>query len=193
MKCWTKEEIKQLKKKYFYYLEHKEEAEKYFKRNIQQIELKASNLGITSMKINKKCSTFLGCNIAERVLSHVFKDVQRMPYGNKGYDFVCNKGFKIDVKSSCLHSNQYNNYLFVIKHNKIADYFLLIGFDNRDDLNPRHIWLIKSTELIRNFRIMNNFERLYIRDIPNDIIKFSKYELNDKLKEMIKCCIELKE
>ena len=37
---------------------------------------------------------FLGCYIGERIFSHVFKDVQRMSLNNKGYDIICNKGFK---------------------------------------------------------------------------------------------------
>jgi len=89
---------------------------------------------------NKECSSFLGVHVAERVLSHVFKDVVEMPYGNPGYDFICNKGMKIDVKSSCLHKS--GNWKFAINHNTTADYFLLLAFDNRESLNPLHAWMI---------------------------------------------------
>ena len=37
---------------------------------------------------NKTCALFLGVHVAERVLSHVFKQVKRMPNGNVGYDFT---------------------------------------------------------------------------------------------------------
>lgn len=194
MRYWTEEEIKELREKYFYYLEHKEEAEKYFKRNIQQLKIKASTLGITSMKLNKKCSMFLGCHIAERILSYVFKDVERMPIHTKGYDFICNKGMKIDVKSCCLFFSTpiYSDYRFKIKHNKIADYFLLIGFDNRDDLNPQHIWLIRGNEIIIRYRKLNDIENFVIVNTLHDLTKYSKYELTDKVKEIIDCCSQLK-
>lgn len=96
--------------------------------------------GYQSLNKNKKCTLFLGVHVAERVLSHVFKDVERMPNCNRGYDFVCNRGKKIDVKSSCRRKN--NAWAFHINKNRIADYFLCIAFDNREDLTPLHVWLI---------------------------------------------------
>lgn len=36
---------------------------------------------------NKECSDYLGCYIAERLLSKIYPDVQVMPHGNPGYDF----------------------------------------------------------------------------------------------------------
>ncbi len=192
---WTDEDLKELEKKYPYYLEHKEEAEECFKREWYLIAMKASTLGITSSKINKECASFLGDHVAERVLSYVYKDVQRMPYGNKGYDFICNKGFKIDVKSSCLNLYR-NNYTFAIRCNVMADYFLLIGFDNRNDLNPQHIWLIKSDEIMTPFiGVGANRKLSFLNALVIPVLKlskFSKYELSDKLKDVISCCDELK-
>lgn len=187
---WTDSELKNLKERYLYYVNHKEEAENKFQRKWRSIYEKSLQLKITSMQTNKKCPMFLGCYVAERVLSHIFKDVERMPTGNKGYDFICNKGFKIDVKSSCvtLRNNCYN---FSIRCNKIADYFLCIGFDNRDNLNPQCIWLIKSNETIHNKKL-NEFKALTIQNTKYGLSQFLKYELNDKLKEMIECCNELK-
>lgn len=94
---------------------------------------------------NKECSWFLGVHVAERVLSHVFKNVERMPNNNPGYDFICNRGKKIDVKSSCLRKGC--SWVFNIQRNTIADYFLCLAFDNRKDLNPLHIWLIPGEKL----------------------------------------------
>ena len=194
---WTEEHIKELREKYSYYINNRKEAKKYFKRKWCNIRTKASLLKITQkmMKINRKCSMFLGCHVAERVLSHVFKDVQKMSFNNKGFDFICNKGMKIDVKSSCLHKN--NSYVFTINHNKIADYFLCIGFDNRDNLNPQHIWLIKSDDISNNGykskRMNKDTSTINIKSDSDSIEKFSKYELTDKLKETIECCNTLKE
>ena len=193
MKYWTKQEIKDLKENYFYYLDHKEEAEEKFQRNWNSISNNASLKKITSMKINKNCSIFLGCTVAERILSHVFKDVQRMPIRNKGFDFICNKGHKIDSKASCLNDD--NIYMFDIKHNKIADYFLLIGFDDRENLNPQHIWLIKGDELMYQVKIcrkLSDFESFPISNNYKSLSKLLRYELTDKLKEVITYCDMLK-
>ena len=191
---WTFEQINDLRENYVYYNEHKKEAEEHFKRKWNTISSRASQLSISSMETNKDCALFLGYHVAERVLSYVFKDVQRMSVNNPGFDFICNKGYKIDVKSSCLYNK--NSYNFNIGNNKIADYFLLIGFDNRENLNPQHIWLIKSNEIIvtqhsSNYnRKLNEFGSFFVINKTFDIL--SKYELTDKLKETIKCCDALK-
>ena len=127
---------------------------------------------------NKKCSAFLGVTIAEQVLFNVFNNVERMPYGNKGFDFICNHGYMIDVKSSTQMKTQ-NAWLFAIKRNQIPDYFLCLAFDDRKNLNPMHIWLIPSKEI-------NHLKSLQIS--ISTINKWSKYELSDKLDKVISCC-----
>ena len=120
----------------------REKAKKYAKQN-------RINNGGQPMSENKECSLYLGVHVAEQVLSKVFKNVKQMPNGNKGYDFICNKNMKIDVKSSTILKRDYksDSWLFQIKRNKIADYFLCLAFDNREDLNPLHIWLIPSENI----------------------------------------------
>jgi len=115
--------------------------------NAQQIR-KRRKQGMRPFGENKECPMFLGVHVAERVLSHAFKDVNVMPLNNQGYDFICNKGMKIDVKSSCLHRNRNTQYWnFHIRHNTTADFFLCLAFDNREDLNPLHAWLIPGSKL----------------------------------------------
>jgi hypothetical protein len=92
--------------------------------------------GIRAFNENKDCPQYLGIHVAERVLSNVFKDVERMPMNNRGYDIICNHNKKIDVKSSC--QREIGGWMFNIKRNVTADYFLCIAFDNREDLNPVH-------------------------------------------------------
>jgi len=153
-------------------------------------------LGLSkSMYKNKASSAYLGIVIAERVLSKVFKDVKRMPINNPGYDFVCRYGHKIDVKSSCLryiNCSCNKNWMFSIRKNKIADYFLLLAFDNRKDLNPKHIWLIKGSEVVRstlqNTRLLNDKMTLSITNTKRNRRKYKQYRQTDKLKETIKCC-----
>ena len=97
--------------------------------------------GHLPMSENKECNLYLGVHIGEPVLSKLFKKVVRMPFGNPGYDIICNNDKKIDVKISCIRKTG-NYWSFNIKHNMIADYFLCAAFDNREDLNLLYIWLI---------------------------------------------------
>lgn len=127
---------------------------------------------------NKECAVFLGVHVAEQVLSRVFKDVEIMPFGNPGYDFICKSGKRIDVKSSCLQKNhKKTTWFFNIKKNKIADFFLCLAFDNREDLNPLHAWLIPGSKL-------NNLVSTSIS--PSRIHKWDTYKLD--ISKMAACC-----
>ena len=129
---------------------------------------------------NTECSMYLGVDIAENVLSKVFNDVEVMPPNNPGYDFICNKGKKIDVKSACLRDT-YTAWNFSIKYNTVADYFLCIAFDNRKDLNPLHIWLIPGNLINKNSGKTISESTLY---------KWNKYELD--ITKTIECCDHIK-
>lgn len=139
----------------------------------------ARKRGHLPMSENKDCPTFLGIHVAERVLRYVFNDVDVMPYGYEGYDFICNHGKRIDVKSSCIHHD--SRWMFTIRHNKTADYFLCLAFDNREDLNPLHVWLLPSEK----------FNHLTGTGITkNTIHKWDKYKLDiDKISA---CCNTMK-
>lgn len=133
------------------------------------------------IQTNPNCSSYLGVYIAERVLSKVFKNVERMPYGNPGYDFICDKGYKIDVKSTCHTKSRCKKYTFSIKRNKITDYFLFLAFDNRQDLNPLHLWLIPG-------HIVNN--KITIEISESTLDKWSEYE--QPINKVISCCDTLR-
>jgi hypothetical protein len=113
------------------------------------------NNGKHPREVNKKCSQWLGIAVAERVLAAVFKNVQVMPENNRSFDFICGKGFKIDVKSSCRghYKNRNDRWNFTIKNNKVADYFLLLAFDSREDLNPEFVWLVPGHVINDKFAI----------------------------------------
>lgn len=135
----------------------------------------------------KQCSVYLGIIIAEKVLSRFFDNMIKMPYNNPGYDFICGKGFKIDCKSSCLcYDKRKPNrayWHFTIKRNEIADYFLCLAFDNRDSLEPQHIWLIPG-------KWISNQVGLNITNKPKPIAKWSKCE--KPLDRVIACCDAIK-
>jgi hypothetical protein len=100
------------------------------------------------MSENKQCSSYMGVYVAERLLEKVFRNVIKMPYAHPGYDFVCGKGFKIDVKCCCKKESrncQYGQWTFCIKRNRVPDYFAFLAFDNRDDLTPLHFWIIPES------------------------------------------------
>ena len=128
---------------------------------------------------NKNCTMFLGVHVAEGILSKVFKNVERMPIHNHGYDFICNHGKKIDVKSSCLWNS--NRWGFEIKHNTVADYFLCLAFDDREDLTPMYMWLIPSD-------VVKHLKSATIS--PSTIHKWDAYKLD--ISKVAICCNEIK-
>lgn len=144
----------------------------------------------------KEHANYLGIHIAEQLLPKIYEYVTRMPNCNEGYDFICGKGFKIDVKSSCLHKKR-NCWTFSIRRNKIADYFLMIAFDDRYSLNPLHIYLIKGTEIINNNSVIKKqvCEKQAVTIFNNNKILniYKQYEQTDKLDKIISCCNEFKQ
>lgn len=136
--------------------------------------------GMEPMNENRECASFLGVHVAEQVLSKVFKNVERMPTNNRGYDFICGKGYKIDVKSSTIHKKR-TYWQFHVDRNVVADYFLCIAFDNRDDLNPLHLWLVPGN-------VINKFRGVSIH--PTTIQKWDEYMLD--IDSVIKCCDTMK-
>ena len=129
---------------------------------------------------NTACAAYLGVHVAERMLSHVFKNVKRMPYGTPGYDVICNRNKLIDIKSACLGITQ-QRWAFNIKHNTIADFFLCLAFDNREDLKPLYAWLIPGSKL----------NHLAITSIsPSTIHKWDGYRLD--LTKISTCCDTLR-
>lgn len=131
--------------------------------------------GAKPMDKNTACSAYLGVHVAEQVLSKVFKSVERMPHNNTGFDFICNHGKKIDVKSSC--QTKRDTWTFNIGRNIIADFFLCLAFDNRDDLNPLNIWLIPGSEVSHKYSIS-------FKDIGKN--KWTKYQLD--INKVVTCC-----
>jgi len=136
--------------------------------------------GHLPMNENKECTLYLGIYIGEQILGRVFKNVVRMPYGNPGYDFICNNDKLIDVKISCMRKS-YNGWSFTIKHNTTADHFLCVAFDNRQDLNPMYIWLIPG-------HILNHLMQASISESTLD--KWDEYK--QPIDGVILCCDTMK-
>ncbi|MCK4665909.1 hypothetical protein KAU33_04125 [Candidatus Dependentiae bacterium] len=166
-----------------YYQEHKEERTKYdkdyYKKHKDKIRKRQGKI---SMYENKLCTSYLGVVIAERLVRYLFKDVEVMPNNHSGYDFICNRNKKIDVKSGCVTLDRgHPRWHFNIDHNITADYFILVAFDNRIDLNPLHLWMIPG-------HVLNKNKSRSIR--PSTLHKWDKYKRN--IKDAQFCCNELK-
>ena len=129
---------------------HNERVRRWRKANPEKVKVAQTHRdrkrGRHPFNENKECPLYLGVHVAEQVLSHVFKRVKRMPFSNPGFDFICGKGYKIDVKSSCKRRTQ-SRWKFDIDHNTIADYFLFLAFDNREDLDPLYLWLLPGAKV----------------------------------------------
>ncbi len=120
----------------------------------------------------KDCTLYLGVCIAETALSKFFDNIVRMPHENPGFDFLCGRGYKIDCKSSCINIRKPPRapcWQFSIKRNKIADYFLCLALDNRENLIPQHVWLIPG-------HVVNDHKGLSIVNHPTSLEKWSLYE-----------------
>ena len=135
------------------------------------------------MSKNKECPSYLGIHIAERVLSHIFENVRRMPNNNPGFDVICNQDKLIDIKSACRqHIPPWaDSWTFIINKNQIAQYFLCLAFDNRQDLNPEHIWLIPAC---------NVNDKIGVSIAETRLAKWSKYE--QPVDKVIDCCNTLR-
>jgi hypothetical protein len=132
------------------------------------------------MAENKNCGIYLG-NIAEHLLSKIYPNVQVMPQGNPGYDFICGKGLKIDVKSSTVIKNRKHAWFFTINKNAIPNYFILIAFDNRENFNILHWWLIPGY-------ILNN--KFTVNISESTLSKWSEYE--QSISKAITHCNEMR-
>ena len=97
---------------------------------------------------------------------------------------------KVDVKSSSLYTDR-NGWSFEIKHNDIAQQFLLLAFGERpeNDENPKpmRLWLVPSDVIIRGEEFWNR-RSIQITNTPKGMREFEKYELKEGLKRILECC-----
>lgn len=139
------------------------------------------------IKENRMDTRFLGVYIAENGINKIYEGSERMEMNNKGYDIICPKGYKIDVKAAIL--NRYNIFNFAINKNKIADYFVLVGFNNIIELKPLRIWVVECNDNIYGHPI-KELSRLIILNEPLHIYRYQKYEKLDKLNMLKNICKE---
>ena len=133
-----------------------------------------------SMYENKNCAAYLGIVVGERLCRHLFNNVEVMSLGNKGFDIICNRGKKIDVKTSALTEKR-SHWRFWVSKNKIADYFICIALNNRTDLNVLHMWMIPGEEV-------NHLDSIKISSTT--VHKWKHYERS--IDDVQLCCTDMK-
>lgn len=129
--------------------------------------------GVIPMSKNKDCSAhfgvYIGEKLFERFLLTIFEHVLITSYNDRGFDFVCknprqkfidkhrhfkletDKEYKIQLKVRCLRYRNKNSWwdFTRIDYNNIPDFFILAGWDNRESLQPIHIWMFHKDDIIR--------------------------------------------
>lgn len=160
-------------------------------------------------------STFFGNraeDLFEEFLETIFMCVEHMRYGNVGFDFICrnprkefvcrypqfklgeDKEYKIQIKVKCLRDNgkgsiQWN---FSIGYNKIPDYFILCGFDNRERLNPLYILVFHKDDIIRDEKFWRR-DSFTVANRANCLLPFRSHELTSELGILTKIWNRLKD
>lgn len=156
-----------------YYKNNQDKIKAYRQRKQKELHDKGIVCPISEAK-DRDPALWLGVYVAEPLLTAYFGNANKMPITNPGFDYVCSRGYKIDVKSSIISR--------LDKHGKggrwkfqgindIADYFFCIGFDNRDDLNVIKVWLFPKSVVSGIRTITISLSKLK---------KFEQYELNSE-------------
>ncbi len=138
---------------------------------------------------NIYCSLWFGDFICENYIIKTFEDPIRMPHGNPGFDWLCKNGEKIDSKGRCLMCTENRSpcWQFSIKYNKIADWFILSAWDNRDSLNPLHVWAFHKNYIVRGKKFCE-FETFRITNTPEKLKELEKYEVTNRLDKLKELC-----
>ncbi len=123
-----------------------------------------------------------------------FEDPIKMPNGNQGFDWICKKGEKMDHKGSCLtyFEDVTPIWVYGIGYNNIADWFILSAWDNRESLNPLHIWIFHKNDIVRGRKFWRR-DSFSITNTPEKLKEFEKYEVTDRLDKLKELCNESKD
>lgn len=165
------------------------------------------NKGINIPMIeNKDCSNYIGIsigeNLAERFLLTIFECVNKMRLGyhEGGIDFCCknpkkefigkyalekNMEYRIQVKTGCLQYRYYGSeyWNFHIRYNNGPDYFLLIAFDDKENVDHMYSWFIHKNEKVRGKNFWSR-DSLSMINKPSKLFELKKYELKDELDKL---------
>lgn len=140
-------------------------------------------------EVNDDCSLWFGEFISQNYVMKTFEDSIKIPSNNPGFDWICKKGQKIDHKGACLkyYPWQSPHWSFHIRHNKISDYFILSAWDDKDNLNPLHVWMFHKNDKVRG-RKFCEFEEFVVTNTPEKLKELEKWEVTDRLGKLKEFC-----
>src|SRR3990167_1732522 len=139
------------------------------------------------MSDNEDCSSYLGIYITEikigrKLLPILFGAIEKeMPANNPGFEFIVKGGYKIQFKARTLKNT--NKWSFRIDYNNIADYFILVAFNDRENLDIIHIWVIKKDDIIRGKKFFDR-ETISITNCCKKLLEFQKYDQIEKYRQI---------
>lgn len=144
--------------------------------------------GIQSpMEENENCAHYLGTFIAERkygriILPEIFGGIeQEMPFGHPKYDFIVTNNIKVDIKSCTLRELKgWIGWEPHVRWNKVTDYFAMLAFDDRENLNLFHIWVIQKDEIIRGNKFYRR-DSIKITNKTRQLLEFKRFDYINKL------------
>lgn len=163
-----------------------------FDNNAEYVKILSHDKGIhVPMSENEECSTYFGIWIAENYIIKTFEDADKAPYGTIGYDWICNKGKKIECKARCLDSNNAWDYPIGNRrnynYNMVADYFIISAWDNRESLNPFHVWVFHRDDIVRGEPFWMRMS-ISISNSEKVLKKFKKFEVTNRLDKLKELC-----
>lgn len=133
---------------------------------------------------NPDCPRCFG-DFTENLMIQTFEDAIKMSSNNPGYDWTCNRGYKIDNKGACLQyiDGKSPKWLFNIIYNDIADWFILSAWDNRDSLTPLHVWAFHKNDIVRGRKFWRR-TGFSVINTPKGLKEFEKYEIINRLEKL---------
>lgn len=150
------------------------------------------------MKENENCHAHFG-EFTENLMIQTFEDPIRMPPNNPGFDWKCKNEEKIDNKGARIKDGN-TRWIFHIRYNNIADWFILSAWDNRCSLTPLYVWAFHRDDMVKykvgGGYILNKFWKRESFSIPNNpkgLKEFEKYEINRRLEKLKELCNRKKE
>lgn len=166
--------------------------------------------GILPTKDSPESPLYFGEYIEKKYVSSIFEDVKPFEYPknkygrildvHKPYDWICKNGYKIKHVSSCIRtdsSHKHRNgtpipyYSFLLRKNPVPDYWIISGWDNRDNLEPQYVWIINGhKDFCTQTSIKPFFDRsmfvIYIT--RKGIQRMNEYLVGNKLEELKEVC-----
>lgn len=167
------------------------------------------------LEFNEDCSANFGIEKGEMIfrkyLESIFECVKHMKYNNQGFDFICSdpiqefidrypalslerdKEYRFQLKVRNIREKRgWIGWDYPIRHNKNCDYYILCSFKNRKNLEPSHIHIVPTKDIVRGIEFWRRTS-FTITNNPNYLRQLMKYDLVDDLDRLNEICKEVLE